>query len=352
VTTTRITHATPAASYAKTASRYWESNENTPNECDDIAKQLIHGEIGSRLDVIMGGGRRHFLPNTQNGYRTDNRNLIDEYLLMHQINNQTAQYVDNKEALVAIDDASTDKILGIFASSHLEYTMLANPQQPTLKDMVEKALNILSKNENGFVLFVEGGRVDTAHHDTQARLALDETVEFHKAVEFIRDNTDESDTLIVVTADHSNVLTVGGYMPRGYNILGPGDYSRTDNMWFYTLSYASGPGYSEHTNPSGGRVNPRGNRYTDPTFRRPSTVPEEEETHAGEDVGVYASGPYSHLFTGVYEQNFINHAIMYATCLDVDNYKQNPQCNNASAKFMSSWMLIVVLCVTSLLYIR
>lgn len=96
VTTTRVTHATPAATYAKTASRYWESNENTPSECRDIADQLIHGEIGSRLNVIMGGGRRHFLPNTQNGFRTDNRNLIDEYLEMHQNNNHTARYVENR----------------------------------------------------------------------------------------------------------------------------------------------------------------------------------------------------------------------------------------------------------------
>lgn len=96
VTTTRITHATPAATYAKTASRYWESNENTPDECDDIAKQLIYGEIGSRIDVIMGGGRRHFLPNTQGGFRTDSRNLIDEYLDIQQQNNQSVKYVENR----------------------------------------------------------------------------------------------------------------------------------------------------------------------------------------------------------------------------------------------------------------
>lgn len=83
--------------------------------------------------------------------------------------------------------------------------------------------------------------------------------------------------------------------PRGYNILGPGDYSRSDKMWFFTLSYASGPGYADHVNPTGGRVNPRGKKYTDPYFRQPSTVQEEEETHAGEDVGVYASGPYAHV---------------------------------------------------------
>lgn len=93
VTTTRITHATPAAGYAQTSSRYWESNENTPEGCRDIAYQLIHGEIGSRLDVAMGGGRRHFLPTASAGFRTDNRNLISEY---QQKNSQRARVVQNK----------------------------------------------------------------------------------------------------------------------------------------------------------------------------------------------------------------------------------------------------------------
>lgn len=97
VTTTRITHATPAAAYAQSASRYWESNENTPKGCDDIALQLVHGEIGSKLDVSLGGGRRHFLPNVDSlGLRTDNRSLITEYLNMHQANNKKAKVALNR----------------------------------------------------------------------------------------------------------------------------------------------------------------------------------------------------------------------------------------------------------------
>lgn len=95
----------------------------------------------------------------------------------------------------------------------MEYKLLAVASaEPTLTEMTTKALEILKKNENGFILVVEGGRIDTAHHDTNAHLALVETVEFHETVEFVRENTDEADSLIVVTSDHSNVLTVGGYM--------------------------------------------------------------------------------------------------------------------------------------------
>lgn len=216
--------------------------------------------------------------------------------------------------LQSVDVSKTDKILGLFASSHMEYKMLSDQEvQPTLTEMTAKALEILKKNEKGFVMLVEGGRIDTAHHETTARLALDETVELHRAVEYVRNNTSEEDTLIIVTADHSTALSVAGYMvsvmfvvviecilktlsqPRGFNILGPGDFSKAENMWFFTLSYANGPGHFDHVNTAGGRDNPQGKKYTNPKFRQPTTVPLDEEAHAGEDVGVYASGPFSHV---------------------------------------------------------
>lgn len=78
--------------------------------------------------------------------------------------------------------------------------------------MTAKAYEVLKKNDEGFVMLVEGGRIDTAHHETTAKLALDEATEFQHAVAYMRNITNESDTLIVVTADHSTVLTVGGYM--------------------------------------------------------------------------------------------------------------------------------------------
>ena len=105
-----------------------------------------------------------------------------------------------------------DKILGIFAQSHMQYNLLAQGlNQPTLREMTEKALEVLKKNENGFVLLVEGGRIDHGHHETRAKLALHETVEFDKTIEYVKENTNEDDTLVIVTADHSHVFTVGGY---------------------------------------------------------------------------------------------------------------------------------------------
>jgi alkaline phosphatase len=121
-------------------------------------------------------------------------------------------------------------------------------------------------------------------------------------------------------------------MPRGFNILGPGDYSQIDKKWFFSLSYANGPGYSDHINDDGTRSSPQGKNYLNSKFRQPTTVPEYEETHAGEDVAVFANGPQSHLFTGVYEQSYIAHAMAYASCLGSNDFEKHPKCNGNSFK--------------------
>ena len=127
ITNTRLTHATPAAVYAKSASRYWESNEGTPKGCDDIAYQMIHGEIGSRLDVVMGGGRRSFLPNTfvnekgERGWRTDNRNLISEYEEIQKTQNKRASFVQNRVSNVLfIYDVTTINIFYVGSTDEFE----------------------------------------------------------------------------------------------------------------------------------------------------------------------------------------------------------------------------------------
>lgn len=93
----------------------------------------------------------------------------------------------------------------------------AQDKEPTLAEMTDKAIDILSKNENGYFLFVEGQKIDSAHHSNYARLALDETLEFEKAVELARNKVNEEDTLIVVTSDHSHTVSYNGYGVRKFN---------------------------------------------------------------------------------------------------------------------------------------
>lgn len=328
VTNTRITHATPAGTFASVTSRDWEDDSYvTGDGCDatkypDIAQQLIHGEVGKKFKVILGGGRRHFVPSTQlddeniAGYRKDGRNLINEWKEAHPSN---SVYVWNKTALQSIDISTTENVLGLFGSEHLPYNLEIDDQKlgnvkPKLTEMVEAALKILNKSKNGFFLFVESGKIDMAHHGTQPRLALDETAEFSRAVEVVRKLTSNEETLIVLTSDHGHTMTYNGYPKRGNDILGIGGYSDNDGLPYTTLSYANGEGYF-NTYKADNRAEREdisdldfGNYHT----KYLATVPLSTETHGGEDVPVYASGPMAHIFRGTLEQNVLPELISYA----------------------------------------
>lgn len=93
-------------------------------------------------------------------------------------------------------------------------------KEPSLTQMTTKAIKILRKNKKGYVLIVEAGRIDHTHHAGNAYGALSDTIELSKAVQAADDLTNDSDTLILVTADHSHVFTIAGYPVRGNPILG------------------------------------------------------------------------------------------------------------------------------------
>lgn len=220
VTTTKVTDATPAALYAHTAERNWENDEKVKNDCgkksgvNDIAWQLINGDIGKQFKVVMGGGKTQFLDEDfySDGKRRDGLDLIQEFL-DEDVNNI---YVETRDDLLAVDTNKTKRLLALFNDSHLKYNLKAKEskknKQPTLTEMTQKALELLeTNNDEGYFLLVEGGRIDTAHHNNKAQLALDETAEMAEAVALARTLTDMQDTLIVVTADHSHTMSISGY---------------------------------------------------------------------------------------------------------------------------------------------
>lgn len=231
VTTTRITHASPAGTYAHVGNRDWECDndilrfKNNPKICQDIASQMIFNEPGNKFKVILGGGRSKFIPYTEKddegfpGQRIDGVNLIKQWQLQK---GNKGQYVYNKAGLNAIDINEIESVLGLFEPDHLRYNMdMDKETKPTLTEMTAAAIKVLrNKNNNGFFLFVEGGRIDHAHHETKAQFALDETVEFAAAVQKATEMVDLNNTLILVTSDHSHTMSMAGYARRGSNILG------------------------------------------------------------------------------------------------------------------------------------
>ncbi|WP_226644249.1 alkaline phosphatase [Microbulbifer variabilis] len=343
ISTARITHATPAATYAKVPERDWEYS--APDGCRDIATQLVELQAGDGIDVVMGGGRRNFLPadftdgEGKGGKRSDGRNLVEEWKERYNDGVTTSVYMEDKAAFNQLDVANTDKLLALFNSSHMRYEADRGNDvggEPSLSEMTAKGLKMLQQNDKGYFLMVESGRIDHGHHANNAYNALSDAEEFAKAVQVALDNTSAEDTLIVVTADHSHVLTIAGGTTRGNPILGKvvtndnsgvaNDSPKLDKegLPYTTLSYANGRGfanYGDHTDADEhydgevvqGRQDLTDINTTAPGFHQEVLVPlAGGETHGGEDVGVWARGPGAHLVSGTNEQNYLFHVMARA----------------------------------------
>ena len=358
VSTTRITHATPAATYAHTANRDWEGDSDLPDGATvaDIATQLVDFNINGGIDVALGGGRTRFIPQSATdpeygiaGKRKDGRDLTADWLSKHS----NARYVWNKAQFDAIDPKTTDHLLGLFEPSHVHYEAdrIAHDKagEPSLTEMTAKAIDILKKNHKGYFLMVEGGRIDHAHHAGNAYRALTETRQLAAAVEAALNKTNPDDTLIIVTADHSHTFTIGGYPQRGNPILGltQGVGATSPNLDmlglpYTTLNYANGTGYTGKSNvqetgsksfttptmaawesgseghnpksfsPATGRPLLKDAQVQGSDYLQEAVIPLGAETHGAEDVAIFAGGPKAHLFHGVIEQNVIYHVMAEA----------------------------------------
>jgi len=199
VTTTRVTHATPAVFLASNV------NRNAENE-------IAVDEAYSGVDFLAGGGYRNFVAknNEENlkSKRSDDRDLIKE---MEKIGYKSFISEAQTNDFLNYNPKSGDKIVALLDSSHLDY-QIDNKNQPTLAQLTEKAIATLSKDKDGFFLMVEGGRIDHACHANDAVTAIEDTIAFEKAVQVAIDyyNSDPENTLIIVTGDHeTGGLTLG-----------------------------------------------------------------------------------------------------------------------------------------------
>jgi alkaline phosphatase len=328
VTTTRLTHATPASVYAHGPDRNWEDDSHLPAAksaagCRDLAAQWLDFGFGDGVDVALAGGRAKFTPTTQadagdpalKGMRKDGRNLVAEWQAKHP----DGAYVWNAQQLADARDAK--RVLGLFAPQHLPFMADRKPgaPDPTLADMTKAAIDHLQRDGKGFVLLVEGGRIDHAHHDGNARRALEETIAFSDAVRAADEATSDDDTLILVTADHAHTMFFAGYPKRGNPILdkvrgisgedaGPTEYAvDKEGLPYTTLGYANGPGHTA-TRKDLTHVDTQAVDYL-----QQALVPLGAETHGGDDVGVWAKGNGADAVRGSIEQNVLFHLLVQAT---------------------------------------
>ncbi len=242
------------------------------------------------------------------------------------------QIVFDKAGFDAVDVKTGAKILGLFERSHMKYEAERAKDtkgEPSLAEMTRKSIESLQQDAEGFVLMVEGGRVDHAHHEGTAGRALEDALALNDAVKVALEMTKREDTLIVVTADHSHTMTINGYPVRGNPILGlavdvDGETMvAADGKPYTTLSYANGPGGlfpalaegQTTAQPAGVRPDLTGVDTKGLDYVQQSALPMGSETHAGDDVGIFAIGPMAHLFGGVVEQNYIYHVMSEASGL-------------------------------------
>ncbi|WP_409432444.1 alkaline phosphatase [Litorimonas sp. RW-G-Af-16] len=300
ISTARLTHATPAAMYSHSVSRSWETDKDIKDAmavagCTSIAQQLVESDV----DLALGGGRKEFTDAHIQSW-TDQGHIY------------VADFADLS------DSPADQRILGLFNSSHMSFEAdRAETNEPSLADMTTLAINRLSQDEDGYVLMVEAGRVDHAHHGTNAYRAMRDMQALNEAVQAALAQAGD-DTLIMVTADHSHVFTMSGYPMRGNPIMGlvkrpdSEDYELAkDGKPYTTLGYHNGS--NQRTADS---VPLTDNMVQDPDYRQETAIPLGSETHAGEDVPLYATGPGSEKVRGTMEQDEIGRLIREVLALN------------------------------------
>lgn len=312
VTTTRVTHATPAATYSHICHR---DAENT------IAAQLVpaatdkgyNDKLLDGVDVVLGGGRQFFQSTTVGGKRTDGRDLIAE------MKAKGYTYVSNQTDLNAFTPTATSKLLGLFNSSHMNYDLVRNGTgEPSLSEMAVKAVKTLQKNPNGMFLMVEGGRIDHALHETTAIKALQDTIAFDDAIkatiaEIKKTDPTLQNTLIVVTADHDHTLVLNGYAARtgkttvnNPGVLGllknytDGSVAKdADGMPYTIIGFGNGENRTAGDRKDFAALSD--NQVFADTYHQEAAIPvgAGSETHGGTDVFLGAMGKNADSFTGV-----------------------------------------------------
>ncbi|MFV1884844.1 MAG: alkaline phosphatase [Balneola sp.] len=191
VATSTITHASPASYAAHVRSRGMQA-------------EIAVDYLDSGLEVILGGGKEFFIPSSQDGSRReDDRNVIEDF------ENSGYEFV---ESVTDLKSSDSDKILGLFSLAGIP----SEERTPTLAEMSSKAIEVLSQNEKGFFLMIEGSQIDWGGHENDVPYVLREVEDFDAAVKAALDFAKEDgETLVVLTADHeTGGMTINSHYDR------------------------------------------------------------------------------------------------------------------------------------------
>ncbi|MCF7989414.1 MAG: alkaline phosphatase [Thiohalocapsa sp.] len=316
VSTSRITHATPASFASHVQSRGMEN---------DIMEQMVYADV----DVVFGGGKRHLIPEPV-GKRTDGENLLGVLL------ERGYRFVETKAEMQTLDKG---RAWGLFADSHMEADIDRSqfaPEQPSIAEMTAKAIELLAQDEDGFFLMVEGSQVDWAGHANDPIYMLTDFLAFDAAVEIALDFADANgETLVLIAPDHNTgALAIGNNSsPIPYTATSVEDLIEPLKGMQVT---STGLSYILGSNPNAGQI-----AEAIQTWWGITPTPEEVEEiqrqildgqsvsyaiagvigaghtllgwtthgHSGEDVPLWAHGPEDMLPTGLLDNTDIAHIV-------------------------------------------
>lgn len=334
VTTARLTHATPAATYAHVCHRNAEY---------EIARQAVPGgegfnsRLGRGVDVLMGGISQYWRPydaTARKAGRPDGRDLVAE------LQGQGYTYFNDRAGFEAASTEGDARMIGLFdfaqPEGHMSYELDRDSQkEPSLAEMTAKAIDRLSRENKGYFLMVEGGRIDHALHGTNAARALAEGKAFDDAVKAAietarRTDPELDDTLIVVTADHDHTMVMNGYAaltgpttPDHPGILGlMRDYDTpdapaldADGVPFTALVFGTGENHVK--GPRSAMVPLTDAIVGARDYHQESVVPTGPggETHGGADVFLGAIGRGASAFHGVIDNTDVHDLVRRASRL-------------------------------------
>ena len=346
VTTSDVADATPAGQGGHTITR---------SLLKDVTRQYVDGVFtpGPTFDVILGGGREHFISRTANN-SGDTRNFVTE------LQNAGFTYVETRTALNAIP-AATSRLLGLFRTGNMNVAYdklgLTRPadepapnfggftDQPFLDEMAAKAIQVLNQGGAPFILMVEGASIDKQSHPNHAAGVIWDTIEFDKAVgvgrAFAASGGKKEKTLVLVTADHDQSMHIVGVSDSTVTPPTPPLITNTRSTHTY-------PVISPPTPPAVGGSNPgevdgfpdyadaNGDGYPENTNRYKIAVGFRTGNHTGSSVPITAEGPGALIFTGYFDQTDIFFRMARVLSVDTDKLDkalkevlgEQPSCDN------------------------
>jgi alkaline phosphatase len=290
ITNAQLTDATTAAFF---------SHSTDSGDFDSIARELTDA---STIDLIMGGGMLYFLPDTKGGERQDRRDLLLE------LRRNGYEVVKTRAELEGVPAWRRAKLFGAFAPNEMAFATQIEERgdQPSLADMVRRAIELLQYNPGGYLLVVDGGLMRKAAQSNHAEQTFSETIELDRAIATARRYAGPKSTVVACGDVGIGGLSLNGFPFRrdsGIALLG---LNSAGQPW---LTWATGPnGLASYGTVKSNKADTTPEEQpptTGPEHLEPATVSTKAALNTVDDAAAFGAGPGTETLQGVLENTAV-----------------------------------------------